>query len=224
MNVLLIDADDEPRHALVVPLIQDGHRPARVTNHVEALHYLAEQQHDVVIVATEVADQGIAWCQLVREQHSLPLLVVGDLAAVSDRVRLLDAGADDILTSPFVLAELMAHIRALGRRGQARRLDVVVVDGDTRIQLAARRVWLGAEEVVLTAREWAVLEMIARRRGQLVPRAEILEAVWGAVTIPNQATLDVIVGRVRKKLGGNLIRTLRGEGYFMCDESPGQNC
>lgn len=223
MNVLLIDPDDEPRHALVVPLIQDGHRPARVTNAAEAMHRLAEQ-HDVVIVATELPDHGVAWCQLIRDHCSLPLLVVGDLAAVSVRVRLLDAGADDVLSSPFALAELLAHVRALGRRGQARRTDAVVVEGDTRIQLAARRVWLRAEEVILTSREWAVLEMIARRRGQLVPRTEILEAVWGAVTLSNQATLDVIVGRVRKKLGGNLIRTQRGEGYFMCHESSDQNC
>ncbi|MEI6162621.1 MAG: response regulator transcription factor, partial [Roseococcus sp.] len=131
---------------------------------------------------------------------------------VSSRVACLDAGADDFLPKPFAIAELRARVRALGRRGPLPR-DLLRRVGDVTLDITARRAARGDEAVPLTAREWALLELLAARAGRVVPRGEILEVVWGDDTDRAAASLDVIVARIRRKLGHDAIETLRGIGY-----------
>lgn len=153
---------------------------------------------------------------------SLSVLCLTARADVSDRVRGLDAGADDYLRKPFALAELQARIRALARRGGQGPRSLLEA-GDLRVDFAARRLYRGGLETPMTAREWALLEILAAREGKVVARVEILELIWRDATPSTSASLDVIVGRVRRKLGedpqGYAIRTVRGEGYSLVRRS-----
>ncbi len=133
---------------------------------------------------------------------------------VPNRVASLDNGADDFLGKPFAIAELRARVRALGRRGPM-PLGLRVRAGEATLDFAARRALVKGIETPLTSREWRVLELLALGQGRIVLRSEILEVVWGSESRASSASLDVIIGRVRRKLGEGAIRTQRGEGYAL---------
>ncbi len=141
---------------------------------------------------------------------------------MADRVQGLDAGADDYMKKPFALAELRARIRALARRqglSPPKRVEAGVV----RVDFTARRLERGGKEIPVTAREWAVLEALAAKRGRVVGRADLLDSIWHGRGRPASDSLDVILSRLRRKLGsdagGCSIRTIRGEG-FVFEISP----
>jgi DNA-binding response OmpR family regulator len=145
-----------------------------------------------------------------------PVLLLTARGAIGDRVEGLNAGADDYLSKPFAVSELLARLRALGRRGPALRDEVIVV-GAVEIDLAGRRVSLAGRAIAMTARELAILETLARRRRQVVSRDQIMESVWGAVSDSKANTLEVLMARIRRKLGGVRapIRTVRNVGYAL---------
>ena len=133
--------------------------------------------------------------------------------AVADRVHGLDLGADDYLTKPFSYAELLARLRALGRRGAVERPTRLVV-GDLTLDPAARRVWRGDAEIALSAKEFALLAFLAQNRGRVFSRETLLARVWGARYEGGARTVDIHVRRLRMKLGDAFpLETLRGAGY-----------
>ena len=134
--------------------------------------------------------------------------------AVDDRVRGVNLGADDYLIKPFAVEELVARLRALGRRAAAHPSPDLVT-GDVRIDLAARRVYQGGHEVELTGREYGILELLARSRGAIVSRAEICDRLYNEEAELFSNAIDVHVASLRRKLGGNLIQTRRGLGYLI---------
>jgi two-component system, OmpR family, response regulator len=136
--------------------------------------------------------------------------------AVEDRVRGLDAGADDYLTKPFSLAELLARLRALARRGPVER-PTVLSAGDLRLDPAARRVWRGETELELSAREFALLETFVRSPGRVFSQFELLEAAWDMGYEQRSNVVEVYVGYLRQKIdrpfGVRSLETVRGLGY-----------
>jgi len=139
-------------------------------------------------------------------------------AAVDDRLTGFDAGADDYLTKPFSFRELTARIRALLRRDSQLRPDIFEIE-DLVVDAASHRVSRGDDEVQLTAKEYALLEYLARRAGQLVSRAEIAAHVWDDTFDPFSNAIEVYINRLRKKIDGKhshkLLHTRRGEGYIL---------
>jgi two-component system copper resistance phosphate regulon response regulator CusR len=139
-------------------------------------------------------------------------------ATVDDRITGFDAGADDYLTKPFSFRELLARIRALLRRDSQLHPDVLEI-ADLVVDSASHRVARASKEVQLTAKEYALLEYLARRRGQIVSRAEIAAHVWDDSFDPFSNTIEVYMNRLRKKIDGDhatkLLHTRRGEGYIL---------
>jgi len=158
-------------------------------------------------------------CRELRTRgNATPILMLTARAAVDDRITGFDAGADDYLTKPFSFRELLARIRALLRRDTNLRPDVLAIE-DLVVDSASHRVSRANNEVQLTAKEYALLEYLARRAGQLVSRAEIAAHVWDDAFDPFSNTIEVYINRLRKKIDGNhstkLLHTRRGEGYIL---------
>jgi DNA-binding response OmpR family regulator len=162
---------------------------------------------------------GYEVCRELRaRRNTTPVLMLTARAAIDDRINGFDAGADDYLTKPFSFRELLARIHALLRRDAQLRPDVFEI-GDLVVDSISHRVSRANHEVQLTAKEYALLEYLARRAGQLVSRAEIAAHVWDDTFDPFSNTIEVYMNRLRKKIDGNhsikLLHTRRGEGYML---------
>lgn len=220
MRLLVVDDDVELRDLLVRALERDRHHVTAVPNVDQARRALEPGDTDLVVLDLALPDgTGIALCRELRSGGSeIPILMLTAHSEVGRRVRALDAGADDFLAKPFAVAELRARVRALGRRSGAAegttRLPRLVHD-DAVIDCAARRATRSGKLVTLTAREWAIMEALANQPRRVVSRTTLLAEGWGDSGSAAGASLEVLIGRIRRKLGEDLIRTVRGEGYVL---------
>jgi two-component system, OmpR family, response regulator len=215
MRLLIVEDDAKLVRALRVGLEREGYEVDAAETGDAALALADESDYDAIVLDLMLPGlDGFAVCQaLRRDGRWMPVLMLTARAGVADRIRGLDAGADDYLVKPFDFGELLARLRALLRRGPVERPAIVLV-GDLRIDSTTRVVSRAGEEIELTAREYDVLEFLARRPGRVVSRSELLDQIWvdydGSPNI-----IDVYVGYLRKKLGRALIRTVRGSGFVL---------
>lgn len=179
--------------------------------------------HDVIILDLMLPRRdGFNVLRALRaDKVETPVICLTARDGVDDRVRGLDLGADDYLVKPFSFAELLARIRALLRRGSALATNTIVV-GDLVMDLAARRVERDGRRLELTAREFALLECLARSAGEVQSRTLLLERVWDMNQDPMTNVIDVHINRLRRKVdqgfSAPLIHTMRGVGYVLRDE------
>lgn len=221
MRVLVIDDDPDVRSVVARALERDGHALLTAST-LNSARDAVREGVDLVVLDLGLPDgRGLQLCRELRnEGSSVPILILTAMTQVATRVEGLDAGADDFLSKPFAVAELRARVRALGRRRALPR-QLAYVHGSVRLDLAGRRATRGRSEVPITAREWSILELLAGRAGRVVPRDELLEGVWGDITESAAGSLEVLIARLRRKLGAELIETLRGQGYMLVAPEPG---
>jgi len=198
-------------------MTRDGHVVRSCSSVRAARRALAEAQPDLAVLDIALPDgSGVELCRELRvESNPIPVLMLTAHSEVAVRVGSFDAGADDFLAKPFAVAELRARVRALGRRRPSGARTFIFNRGNLSLDFAARRAQIGRKSVELTAREWVVLEMLASSQGRVVSRAELLNQGWGETTSQGAASLEVLIGRIRRKLGSELIRTVRSEGYSL---------
>ena len=223
MNVLLVE--DEARVADFVSrgLKAMGWTVRHCPDGASALVAAAEGGHDAIVLDLMLPDiPGQEVCRRLRARRCFaPVLMLTALDALDDRVDGLRAGADDYLAKPFDFDELIARLEALVRRATefggagSAPTGSELADGDLRVDLTAMSVSLGGRAVDLTAREREILVLFLRRPGQVLSRERILNSVWGSQSDPLTNVVDVLVARLRKKLGprGASIETVRGLGY-----------
>lgn len=216
MRVLLIEDEPDLAAALARALADDGFAVDRAADGEEGLHRATTAPYDAVILDIMLPlRDGWSVLRALREGGStVPVLMLTARDAVPDRVRGLNQGADDYLTKPFDVAELVARLRALDRRAASQPSPIVEL-GDVRCDLAARRVFRDGREVDVTAREFGVLELLVSRRGQVVTRTEIADRLYDDSSDLLSNAIDVHVGSLRRKLGPELIQTRRGLGYLI---------
>ncbi len=192
----------------------------------EALWMAQAAAYDVIVLDVMLPDMnGVDACRQLRGAGVwTPIIMVTARAAVKDRIRGLDAGADDYLTKPFSLGELLARLRALARREVAERPPVVSI-GSLRLDPAARRVWRGDSEVSLTAREFALMEAFMQRPGQVLSHLQLLDAAWDFGYEHRSNVVEVYVRYLRGKVdwpfGLTSIETVRGVGYRLREDGGG---
>jgi DNA-binding response OmpR family regulator len=220
MRLLLVEDDTEAATVLARGLRERSYAVDVVGDGQSALDIVAVNDYDAVIldVMLPVRD-GVSVCRALRDQGvATPVLMLTARDEVASRVLGLDAGADDYLTKPFELDELLARLRALLRRGPALRPSLIEI-GDLLLDTRTRRVERAGRPIELTAKEYALLEFLARRAGEVVGRAEISEHVWDASFDAFSNRIEVYVQRLRRKIDDGstvkLIRTRRGEGYTL---------
>jgi two-component system, OmpR family, response regulator len=221
MRLLLVEDDEKLARGLARGLTREGYEIDVAHTGDDALEHAREHDYDGVILDVMLPGlDGFSVCrELRRSEQWLPVLMLTARGDVSDRIRGLDAGADDYLVKPFDFGELLARLRALFRRGATERGEAIEVR-DLRIDPATRVVTRAGHQIELTARELAVLEVLARHAGQVVSRAQLLEEVWQEQYDGSQNVVDVYVGYVRKKLelpsdDRSVIRTVRGIGFVL---------
>ncbi|MFJ6487825.1 response regulator transcription factor [Streptomyces californicus] len=215
MRLLIVEDEKRLAVSLARGLTAEGFAVDVVHDGLEGLHRAGEGGYDLVILDIMLPGMnGYRVCAALRAAgHEVPILMLTAKDGEYDEAEGLDTGADDYLTKPFSYVVLVARVRALLRRRGARTPAPVLTVGALRIDTAARRVIRDEGEVTLTAKEFAVLEQLALRAGQVVSKAEILEHVWDFAYDGDPNIVEVYISTLRRKLGAAAIRTVRGAGY-----------
>ncbi|MFF3173644.1 response regulator transcription factor [Streptomyces sp. NPDC057900] len=214
MRLLIVEDEKRLAISLARGLTAEGFAVDVVHDGLEGLHRASEGAYDLVVLDIMLPGMnGYRVCAALRAAgHEVPILMLTAKDGEYDEAEGLDTGADDYLTKPFSYVVLVARVRALLRRRGGSASPVVTV-GALRMDTAARRIHLGGDEIVLTTKEFAVLEQLVLRAGHVVSKAEILEHVWDFAYDGDPNIVEVYVSTLRRKLGPAAIRTVRGAGY-----------
>src|SRR5574343_777645 len=214
MRILLVDDDPELGDGLTVGLRQLGFAVDWLRDGTAADQALQSESFDLVVLdlgLPRLAGMDVLNRARARGQ-TMPILILTARDATGDKVSGLDAGADDYLVKPIDLDELTARIRALTRRS-AGRAAPLLVHGDLSLDPAAHRVTLAGQAVELSRREFSLLQMLLENAGRVLTRTQLEQSLYGWRDEPDSNALEVHIHHLRKKLGSDLIRTLRGVGY-----------
>jgi two-component system OmpR family response regulator len=218
VRVLIVE--DQPKLAALLArgLREEGHAADVADRGEDALWMAPAASYDAIVLDIMLPGiDGLETCRELR-RHGVwtPVLMLTARDAIDDRVTGLDAGADDYLTKPFSFDELLARLRALTRRTPAER-PVTVEVGDLRLDPAAHRAWRGETELELSAKEFALLELLMRRPGNVLTRGQLLEGAWDMSYERRSNIVDVYIRHLREKIdrpfGSETIETVRGVGY-----------
>lgn len=214
MRILLIEDDMVLGAALRDQLVDDGHSVDWVQRLDSADSAIAGVSYGLVLLDLMLPDgRGIPFLKRMRERGgNQPVIILTALDQVSDRIEGLNAGADDYLVKPFDLAELSARIGSVARR-YGGNPNPFLNFGALQIDLATRHIQRDDQSVTLTAREWALLEALLSRPGQLLSKAQLEEKLYAFDSEVESNTIEVHISRLRKKLGAEVIETVRGLGY-----------
>jgi len=218
MRILVVE--DEPAIAAAIKSIlgSSSHATDIATTGPDAIVWAGTYPYDLIVLDLVLPGfDGFEACRRLRQLgHAMPILMLTARDQVTDRVAGLDAGADDYLAKPFAAAELLARVRALQRRGSDDR-DPIVRCGDLEIDPASHDVRLAGRPIRLTAKEFALLELLARHPGQVFTKQRLLDALWDADFAAGSNIVEVYVRSLRRKVDAGrrdgLIETIRGAGY-----------
>lgn len=215
MKILVVEDNQKLARFLQRALQEEGYIVDILEDGSEVIERSTSIEYDLMILDWMLpGTDGITICRILRGRGSnTPILTLTARTEVAERVLGLDAGADDYLPKPFDLGELLARVRALGRRGTGNRGVVKV--GPLELDRLERHATLNGQAVELTPREFALLTYLVRESGRVVPRTELLRKVWETTYDPGSNVVDAHIKKVREKLGefATLIETVRGVGY-----------
>tara|TARA_R110002072_G_scaffold303004_1_gene491220 strand:+ start:18369 stop:19067 length:699 start_codon:yes stop_codon:yes gene_type:complete len=222
MRVLVIEDYEPIRSSVVQALCEDGFAVDSSADGRDGMWRAKSSEHDAIVL--DIMLPHTSGLEILRElragKQTTPVLLLTALDAVDQRVRGLDNGADDYLVKPFAMAELVARVRALVRRGHGDASSTIQV-GDLQIDTVRKEVHQAGQSIELTAREFALLELLARRRGEVVSRMDIWNSLYDVHSESTSNVVDVYIGYLRKKLdrpsGPSWIETRRGMGYRLRD-------
>jgi DNA-binding response OmpR family regulator len=218
MRILLVEDEQPFARAVCRGLEAEGFVVDVAADGLEGLRLATERPYDAVVLDIMLPRlNGYRVCAAMREAGDwTPVLMLTAKDGELDEAEALDTGADDFLSKPFSFVVLVARLRALARRGRQER-PTVLEAGDLRLDPAGHRAWRGDAEIELTAREFALLELLMRHRGEVLTRREILDEVWDFGFDSDSNIVEVYVGYLRRKVdlpfGRRAIQTVRGVGY-----------
>lgn len=219
MRILIIEDDREAANYIRKGLKESGHVVDHAADGEEGLEMGRSAEYDILVVDRMLPKlDGLSVIETLRDEGiSSPVLILSALGEVDHRVEGLKAGGDDYLVKPYAFAELLARIEALARRRDPETVRTKLVVGDLEMDLLARKVVRGGEEILLQPREFRLLEFLMKHSGQVVTRTMLLEKVWDYHFDPQTNVIDVHISRLRSKIDKPfdeaLLHTVRGAGY-----------
>ncbi|MBV8619352.1 MAG: heavy metal response regulator transcription factor [Curvibacter sp.] len=221
MRILVVE--DEPKTAdyLRQGLSEQGYSVALAADGIDGQHLALHHDFDVIVLDVMLPGlDGFALLKALRAVKSTPVLMLTARDSMEDRVRGLRDGADDYLVKPFSFMELLARVQALNRRGRLQEPSLLRV-GDLQVDLIARKVMRQGQRIDLTAKEFSLLMVLARRQGDILSKTAIAELVWDMNFDSNTNVVEVAIKRLRAKIDApfdrNLLHTIRGMGYVLED-------
>jgi two-component system KDP operon response regulator KdpE len=219
-TILVIDDEPQIRKFLRISLASQGYKVLEAGTGNDGLTQAALNKPDLLVLDLGLPDMdGQDVLSQFREWSTVPVLVLSVRASEGEKVRALDAGANDYVTKPFGIQEFLARIRSLLRQApESGQVESAVIIGPLNIDLAYRRVSLGDGEVALTRKEYAVLAQLARHPGRVITQQQLLKDIWGPTHVEDTHYLRIVVGHLRQKLGDDpaapqYIVTEAGVGY-----------
>ena len=228
MKLLIVEDEAKLADYLRKGLAEEGYVVEVAGNGIDGLHMATEGNHDLIVLDTMLPGiDGLGLLAALRQSKQTPVIMLTARHRVEDRVRGLKAGADDYLVKPFAFSELVARIEVLLRRaaGAAPAPDALLLSlGDLQVDLARRRAVRAGQRLELSAKEFQLLTLLMRRKGEVLSRTEIAEQVWDVNFDHGTNVIDVAIRRLRGKLDlpfeYPLLHTVRGMGYVLEDRSP----
>lgn len=219
-NILIVEDDPSIRKLVKVNLMKRGYTVTEAEDSHRAIALFQEVSVDLVLLDLILPGlSGVDVCKWIRSRSDIPIIILSARLEEDLKVAALDAGADDYVTKPFGQEELLARVRAFLRRSyvSAKTNDTRIQIGDLSIDLEARRVFIGEEDLHLTRTEYAILAELTHRLDAIVTHDELLTEVWGPEYRGSSHYLHTYLGRLRKKLGdySELLETVPGMGYNM---------
>jgi two-component system KDP operon response regulator KdpE len=225
-KILIVDDEPQIRRFLRISLNAYGYEVIEAGRGEEAITRTAVDNVDLVILDLGLPDiDGQSVIEQIREWSTIPIIVLSVRSGDTEKVRALDGGAEDYLTKPFSIAELMARVRAaLRKRGDGVARDPVFTHGALTVDLGKRRVTVDAAEVRLSRKEYGILRLLAANPGRVLTHQQLLREVWGAAHLEDTHYLRIHVAHLRQKLGDNpsqprYILTEPGIGYRLAEEN-----
>lgn len=220
---LILIAEDEPRIAAFIEkgLKANGFTPSIAKDAYEVLRMILGNRFDLLILDLGLPGKdGLEVLEEIRGQgEHLPVIILTARDDINDKVAGFEGGADDYMTKPFRFEELLVRVRArLRNRPTVQSKQMILQAGDVVLDLRTRKVTVGNRNIDLASREFTLAETFLRHPGQVLSREQLLDRVWGYHYDPGSNIVDVYVGYLRKKLGNNLIETVRGTGYRLKQE------
>jgi two-component system OmpR family response regulator len=218
MRILIVEDEPKMSRLLARGLGEEGHVVDVAASGEDAIWMASAAAYEAIVLDLMLPGiDGLATCRTLRERGVwTPVLMLTARDAVADRIEGLDSGADDYLPKPFAFGELLARLRALVRRVPQERPTELAV-GDLRLDPASHRAWRGEEELRLSAKEFALLDLFMRRAGQTLTRSQLLDGAWDIAFERRSNVVDVYVRYLREKIdrpfGRHSIETVRGVGY-----------
>jgi two-component system copper resistance phosphate regulon response regulator CusR len=219
MKILVVEDEPKAGDYLVKGLQESGYVADLARNGVDGLALALEHDYELIVLDVMLPQMdGWAVLNKLRERKQTPVLFLTARDDVADRVKGLELGADDYLVKPFAFAELLARVKTLMRRGPVREMEMIRV-ADLEIDVLRRRVTRGPARIELTAKEFALLHLLAKRQGEVLSRTQIASMVWDMNFDSDTNVVDVAVRRLRAKIDDpyttKLIQTVRGMGYLL---------
>ena len=220
MRVLVVEDEPDLRRLIAQALRENGYAVDDAPDGHEGLYKATTWEYDAIVLDLMLPRvSGMELLKTLRKTHRTPVLILSARDALPDRLRGLDEGADDYLPKPFSLPELLARLRALIRRSVGQSESLLTID-DVQIDTRTRTVSQAGASVPLTAREYALVELLALRQGELVTRTQIYDHIFDENDDSLSNLVEVHVSNIRKKLGKDFIETRRGQGYIVTGACP----
>ena len=219
-RILVVEDEENIADFISLELEHEGYQVVVANDGREGLDLSMRDEWDLILLDIMLPSiSGMEICRRVRSQSEVPIIMLTARQSVPDRVAGLDGGADDYVSKPFAIEELLARIRVLLRRNRSSSTEDVVTAADIRLNASTREAQRAGQPIALTAREFDLLEMLLRNKNHVVTREQIMEKVWGYDFSGETNVLDVYIRYLRNKVDAPfpspLIHTVRGVGYIL---------